>query len=111
MTIKAKNIQPSNSSRLRPMSDINIKARINCGKALRKLLSMPGILAAKLKNQLINHIWYPASRVELDSLDCRTLKDLGINSNDFDAINSGNFSLDPTRRQRGISPHQQREKP
>lgn len=55
-----------------------------------------------------DHIWtrvrrrvaYAKIMCELNSLDDRTLRELGITRNDFDAIASGKYQADPTRLHR-----------
>ena len=54
-------------------------------------------------NHIGDYTQRAAIREELNSLDDKTIKDIGLCRSDFDTIVSRNFLIDPTRKQRGVT--------
>jgi uncharacterized protein YjiS (DUF1127 family) len=58
------------------------------------------LFAVQIRNRIRSHANYAETLRELNTLDDRTLRELGINRNDFKAIAKGTFLTDSTRLQR-----------
>lgn len=55
------------------------------------------LFAVQTRNRIKSHADYAETLRELNTLDDRTLRELGINRNDFKAIAKGTFLTDATR--------------
>lgn len=76
---------------------------IACQKSIQALHAWLDTLmqfAIYLKRRIRNHADYANTMRELNALDDRTLQELGINRNDFEAIARGRYLTDATRLQR-----------
>lgn len=80
--------------------------RIACLKsaqAFHAWLDTLVLLVIYIRSRIKNHANYAETLRELNTLDERTLRELGINRNDFHAIAKGKYLTDATRLQRNKS--------
>ncbi len=77
--------------------------RIACLKSMQAFeawLDTLALFVNHIRNRIKSHANYAETLRELNTLDDRTLRELGINRNDFKAIAKGTFFTDATRLQR-----------
>jgi uncharacterized protein YjiS (DUF1127 family) len=77
--------------------------RIACLKSIQAFhawLDTLGLFVIHIRSRIKNHANYAETLRELNTLDERTLRELGINRNDFKAIAKVKYLTDATRLQR-----------
>lgn len=88
------------SKRVRRTPDGSIDVRYYERRARRLRARWVRSCAVRLWRRMVDAFRRSAVIRELNALDERTLRDIGIGRADIDAIASGDFCRDPSRRQR-----------